>query len=142
MSLKVEDAVSPPHLFQGRSATWPSSYNSQACSLGSSPAPKSPQPAHPYMDRMHESPMSSDNINSLPTSGWYDPSIMAPAYQVRLIYHSNLDWGLTQYLNSTPDMNITCLLTDPRISFLHPHLHSRKQGNCHHQQHKSTAQQE
>ncbi|KAF3039767.1 hypothetical protein E8E12_008301 [Didymella heteroderae] len=80
MALKVEDTVPPPNLFSGRSATWPSSYSSQAGSLGSSPASKSPQPPHPYI-RMHESPMSSHNINNLPTTCWYDTSISANEFQ-------------------------------------------------------------
>ncbi|KAF1930593.1 uncharacterized protein M421DRAFT_3630 [Didymella exigua CBS 183.55] len=81
MSLKVEDVGPPPHLFSGRSATWPSSYTSQACSLGSSPALKSPEQPHTY-SRMHENPMSSRNtINSLPTTGWYEPSISANDFQ-------------------------------------------------------------
>lgn len=77
----------PPHLFTGRSATWPSSYTSQCSSLGSSPALKSPQPPHTYI-RMHESHMSLHNINTLPTTGWYDASITANDFQVCLVKSS------------------------------------------------------
>jgi len=86
MSLVVEDAVPPPHLFSGRSATWPSSYTSQTCSLGSSPAIKSPQPPHTY-GRVQDSPMSSHSIPNLPTTGWYNPSIAAVDFQVRPTIH-------------------------------------------------------
>ncbi|KAH6639321.1 hypothetical protein C7974DRAFT_388249 [Boeremia exigua] len=86
MSLKIEDAVPPPHLFSSRSATWPSSYASQAGSLGSSPAAKSPQPSHAF-SRMHERPMSSHNIDNLPTSGWYDPSMTAHDMQYTAYEH-------------------------------------------------------
>lgn len=132
----------PPHLFSGRSAKWPSSYNSQSCSLGSSPALKSPQPGHTYTHHVHESPMSSHDINNLPTNGCYDPSITASDYQVRLVYRSILDSGLTRSLHSTLDMSTTRLLTDPPSSFLHPHLHFHKQHRYLLQQHKSTYLQE
>lgn len=94
MSLKIEDSVPPPHLFSGRSATWPSSYSTQACSLSSSSAIKSPQPTQPY-NRMHESHMSSHNINNLPTTGWYDNSLITPDYQVCLVLKSAMDIWLT-----------------------------------------------
>ena len=106
MALKVEDTVPPPNLFSGRSATWPSSYSSQAGSLGSSPASKSPQPPHPYI-RMHESPMSSHNINNLPTTCWYDTSISANEFQVCFV-ESNC--------TTTTDFTISV----QRIGSLHP----------------------
>ncbi|KAJ8106023.1 hypothetical protein OPT61_g9818 [Boeremia exigua] len=80
MSLKVEEALPPPHLFPGKASPWPSSYTSQACSLGSSPATRSPQPPHTYI-RMHDRSMSSQNISQLPTPGWYDHSVTANEFQ-------------------------------------------------------------
>ncbi|KAJ4991240.1 hypothetical protein SVAN01_03368 [Stagonosporopsis vannaccii] len=77
---RVEDAVPPPHLFPGKSATWPSSYVSQTYPLSSSPAAKSPQLPQTY-DRIHVKPMPSHNINHLPASGWYGPSMTSNEVQ-------------------------------------------------------------
>lgn len=139
MSLQVEEAVPPPHLFSGRSATWPSSYTSQACSLGSSPALKSPQLPHTF-SRMHESPMSSHNINNLATTGWFDPSVAANDFQVCSI--GQVDVQTTDLvLISTLDTNLTSHL-DLQWSFLHLHPRTGKEARSAHQQHMPTHRQE
>jgi hypothetical protein len=119
MSLKLEDAVPLPHLFSGRSATWPSSYTPQASSLGSSPALKSPQPPHTY-SRMHESPMSSHNINNLPTTGWYDASVTANDFQVCPV-HSRCSryTNLTVPVHWVRSLYPTSIFSGPFPTFVH-----------------------
>ncbi|KAH7347037.1 hypothetical protein BKA66DRAFT_310934 [Pyrenochaeta sp. MPI-SDFR-AT-0127] len=79
MSLVLEAAIPPPHLPQSRSASWPCPYplHDYPASV-SSPTPMSPQSLHSYMPRMPESPLPSQEMHSLPTPGWYGPSISAP----------------------------------------------------------------
>jgi hypothetical protein len=79
MSLLLEASIPPPHLLQSRSASWSSPYIPQHYPApASSPAPMSPQSLHSYMSQISESPLPSHEVNSLPTSGWYGPSIPAP----------------------------------------------------------------
>ena len=126
MSLKLEDAVPPPHLFSGRSATWPSSYTSQCSSLGSSPALKSPQPPHTY-SRLHESQMSSHNINNLPTTGWYDASITANDFQVCLVKSSCArNTNFTIPVHWIRSLCPTSVFSGPFPTFIH--VSSRESG--------------
>lgn len=79
MSLVLEGAIPPSHLLQSRSASWPCPYPLHDCPASdSSPTPMSPQSLHSYMPRMPESPLPSQEMHSLPASGWYGPSISAP----------------------------------------------------------------
>lgn len=136
MSLKVEDAVPPLHLFSRRSAPWPSSYTSQSCPLGSSPALKCSQP-HKH-SRMHKSPMSSHNTSDQATGGWFDPSMAANDFQVCPTGHAHTQTTDTM-ASSTLDTNITLRL-GLQWPFLHDQAHTRKEPRDPHPQHMPTHQ--
>jgi hypothetical protein len=72
MSLALEDFTPSPHLLPNRSATWPRPYTTYAYPE-SSPASISSQPPQPYIPRMPESPVSSQDISDLPNPAWYGP---------------------------------------------------------------------
>ncbi|KAF2822476.1 hypothetical protein CC86DRAFT_448249 [Ophiobolus disseminans] len=79
MSLLLDAAGPPPHLHQIKSVSWPSPYNPHDYPApASSPGPMSPQSLQSYMSHMSESPLPSQEINHLPTSSWYGPSVSAP----------------------------------------------------------------
>jgi hypothetical protein len=80
MSIILEGAILPPHHLQNKSASsWPSPYHHRYYpAQGSSPAPMSPQSHQPYISRLPESPLPSQELNSQPSAGWYSPSISAP----------------------------------------------------------------
>lgn len=78
MSLVLEGAVPPPHLLQSASTSAVYSYPSPDYpAQASSPAPMSPRSLHTYFSRLSGSPLQSE-LDVLPTSTWYGPSISAP----------------------------------------------------------------
>jgi hypothetical protein len=79
MSLVLDSAGPPPHLLQSRAVSWPCPFDShQYPASTSSPAPMSPRSLQSYMSHIPESPLPSQEANTLPTSSWYGPSISAP----------------------------------------------------------------
>jgi hypothetical protein len=85
MTLALDCAGPPPHLLQGKSDSWPCPYNPHEYPAPeSSPSPMSPQSLQSYMSNMSDSPLSSQELNHLPSSSWYGPSVSAPdSHQVR-----------------------------------------------------------
>ncbi|KAH7066172.1 hypothetical protein BKA63DRAFT_426012 [Paraphoma chrysanthemicola] len=72
MSIVLDALAFPPHLLQNKSVSWPYPYDPPA-------TPMSPQPLQSYMSQVpDESPSPSQEINSIPTSAWYSPSLSAP----------------------------------------------------------------
>ncbi|KAI2480463.1 hypothetical protein Ptr902_08644 [Pyrenophora tritici-repentis] len=79
MSIIFESSIPPPHLLQNKTVAYPSAYHSHHYPApASSPAPMSPQSLHSYMSHLSESPLPSQELTSLPTSGWFGPSLSAP----------------------------------------------------------------
>jgi hypothetical protein len=79
MSITLECAIPPPHLFQSRTLSWQSPYHSHTYPApASSPAPVSPQSLQSSMSRLPESPLPSQDALHVPASAWYGPSISAP----------------------------------------------------------------
>jgi hypothetical protein len=78
MSLVLGNVGPPPHLLQSR-VSWPCPPDSyQYPASTSSPAPMSPRSLQSYMSHVSESPLPSQEVDALPTSSWYGPSISAP----------------------------------------------------------------
>jgi hypothetical protein len=81
MSLVLDSVGPPPHLLHSRTPSWPCPYDThqhQYPASTSSPAPMSPQSLQSYMSHVPESPLPSQEINTLPASSWYSPSVSAP----------------------------------------------------------------
>jgi hypothetical protein len=89
MSITLECAIPPPHLFQSRTLSWQSPYHSHTYPApASSPAPVSPQSLQSSMSRLPESPLPSQDALHVPASAWYGPSISAPECSSETSYAS------------------------------------------------------
>ncbi|KAF2032884.1 hypothetical protein EK21DRAFT_86889 [Setomelanomma holmii] len=79
MSLALDGADPPSHLLQSKTLSWPCPYNPHDYPAhASSPTPMSPQSLQSYMSSVPESPLPQQDVNSLPSTGWYRPSVSAP----------------------------------------------------------------
>ncbi|KAF2263030.1 hypothetical protein CC78DRAFT_581913 [Lojkania enalia] len=83
MPAVLEGAVPPPHLHLTTKSSWSSSYNPLKFPVPptSSPAPMSPESLPSYIPHLHGSPLSSQDLGGLPTSGWFGASLTAPDCQ-------------------------------------------------------------
>jgi hypothetical protein len=81
MSLVFDSVGPPPHLLQSRPLSWSNPYVFQEYPAStSSPAPMSPKSLQNYTSYVPESPLPSQEVNNLPASSWYSPSVSAPEY--------------------------------------------------------------
>ncbi|OAK94124.1 hypothetical protein IQ06DRAFT_340637 [Phaeosphaeriaceae sp. SRC1lsM3a] len=80
MSLVLDSVGPPPHLLHSRTSSWPCPFDPHGypAATSSSPTPMSPQSLQSYMSHVPESPLPSQEVNTLPTSTWYGPSVSAP----------------------------------------------------------------
>lgn len=87
MALLLESVLPSSHPVQSRPASRSPPYTTYDYPAPyPSPALMSPQSLHSYMSRLPESPLPSQEINHLPASGWYGPSISAPNYHSETSY--------------------------------------------------------
>lgn len=131
MSLVLESAIPPHHLLPSRSSSWPCPYTSHDYPApASSPAPMSPQSLQSYMSHMPESPVPSQEIHSLPSSGWYGPSISAPECHTEVGSSVPSLHGLLTCSSRppTPHSGNICLriLQQPPCLLPHRPLHTRQ----------------
>ncbi|KAF1940144.1 hypothetical protein EJ02DRAFT_467613 [Clathrospora elynae] len=113
MSIILDGPVPPPHLLQNRSASWPIPYHPHDYPAPAlSPASMSPQPLHSYMSHMAEIPLPSQEVNSLPNSSWYSPSIPAPECHSETSYAS--------YGHYMPPHTSSINLSPPATMFPYP----------------------
>ncbi|EMD69503.1 hypothetical protein GGP41_001340 [Bipolaris sorokiniana] len=105
MSITLECAIPPPHLFQSRPSSWQSPYHSHTYPAStSSPAPMSPQSLQPSMSHLPESPLPSHEAIHVPASAWYGPSISAPECSSETSYasYNNYITPHTSSINLSP----------------------------------------
>ncbi|KAF1916548.1 hypothetical protein BDU57DRAFT_516723 [Ampelomyces quisqualis] len=87
MSLVLDTVGPPPHLVYSRTPSWPCPNDThQYPASTSSPAPMSPRSLPSYMSHVPESPLPSQEINNLPASSWYSPSVSAPDCHIQSDY--------------------------------------------------------
>jgi hypothetical protein len=134
MSIILEGAIPPPHLLQARSASsrpsppyYPHDYPASA----SSPLPMSPRSLHSYMNRLPESPLPSQELNNLPNSGWYAPSISALDCHSEVCTFTLLARSATHIPLSRP----------ATLHMANICIHTRLLSTCHHRLPRSHTQQ-
>jgi hypothetical protein len=83
--------VPPPHLHLITKASWHSAYNPLKFNAAptSSPTPMSPESLHSYIPHHHDSPLPSQDLGGVPTSGWFAASVPAPDGQGQVRQLSN-----------------------------------------------------
>lgn len=87
MALLLESALPSSHPVQSRSASHSPPYTTYDYpASNTSPVLMSPQSLHSYLSRLPEATVPSQDINNIPASGWYGPSISAPSYHTETGY--------------------------------------------------------
>ncbi|KAL5113237.1 hypothetical protein ACEQ8H_008891 [Pleosporales sp. CAS-2024a] len=112
MSLILDSAGPPPHLLPSRSVPWPHPYDLPDCecpAASSSPAPMSPQSLQSYMTHVTDRPLPSQEVNGLPTSTWYNPSVSAPECHAQT--------GYAAYAHYLPPHTASITLSHPASTY-------------------------
>jgi hypothetical protein len=116
MSLVLDSVGPPPHLLHSRAESWPCPFDPHPYPASTSPpAPMSPQSLQSYMSHIPESPLPSQEVNHLPTSTWYGPSVSAPDC------HNHV--STASVLAKTRHSPITSRVATPHIANICLHIH-------------------
>ncbi|KAL6707025.1 hypothetical protein ACN47E_004975 [Coniothyrium glycines] len=89
MSLVLDNTTPSTTLLLPGRAPWPSPYSAQnTYTPDSSPAPMSPTSLPPYLSHLPATSIPSQDVDHVPSSSWYNPSILAPECTEELHYTS------------------------------------------------------